>query len=163
MSGNRRVPLSFRRAFRLRVDEVVPLSLATVAVVEICWHFFGIRDTLSIVTLAIGCASYPAQRLIQVRRFGAAAARPADIYAAMAMTPVLLLPVVHAHYPAAEIWQQAMPPVARYVGMTLVLGLALPRAADTGFPPASEYPASMARSSRPLLLVLSVLLIDSSG
>jgi len=163
MSGNRRVPLSFRRAFRLRVDEVVPLSLATVAVIEICWHFFGIRDTLSIVTLAIGCASYPAQRLIQVRRFGAAAARPADIYAAMAMTPVLLLPVVHAHYPAAEIWQQAMPPVARYVGMTLVLGLALPRAADTGFPSASEYAASMARSSRPLLLVLSVLLIDSSG
>jgi hypothetical protein len=142
---------------------VVPLSLVTLAVIEICWHFFGIRDPLSIVTLAIGCAAYPAQRLIQVRRFGAAAARPADIYAAMAMTPVLLLPVVHALYPAAAIWQPAMPPLTRYVGMTLVLGLALPRAADTEFPPASECAASMARSSRPLLLVLSVLLIDSSG
>jgi len=42
------------RQHRLRVDEVVGLSIVTLAVVEICLRWFGLRDPLSLVIVAVG-------------------------------------------------------------------------------------------------------------
>ncbi len=151
------------RQHRLRVDEVVGLSIVTLAVVEICLRWFGLRDPLSLVIVAVGCASYSAERLLQVRRFGSAAARSADVCAAMAVAPVMVLPLAHAMAPTAALWQPSMPTTVKYVGMALAIGVALSRCVRPSADRPNAHRRSAAVSSWPsLLLMTSVLLITFS-
>ena len=137
---------------RLRADELIGLTIVTLVVVEGFVQLFGLRDPLSLVALAVGCASYSAQRLLHVRRVGTAAVKAADIHAVMAATPFLLLPALHRLAPASAIWHPAMPPATRYVGMALAVAVAMWRTGGGVF-----------STRRFLLLMISVFLITSSA
>jgi hypothetical protein len=156
--------LSALKTSARRLADFPALLLVTVGVCASCSTVFGIVDRLSIVMMAVAYISYPAQRLLEIRRAGRWFSRSAGTAAIAPIMPLMLVPVAYAAHPSSLFWQPvSAPDWTRYLGMALALGVVISRPvqpaerSDVGGQccvPAIEW--------RSLLLVLSFLLLSHS-
>jgi hypothetical protein len=113
-----------------RISDFVAVALVTCALMEFCSEILGVRDSPSIVVLALACASHPLLRLLEARRSGGAyrARRGAEVAALIAAAPWIVLSWLRTANPSWWVWQPVPVPAAmRYTGIALACGVVLLR------------------------------------
>lgn len=113
-----------------RITDFIALGIVTCALMEFCSEILGIRDSLSILLLALACASQPVLRLVEARRSDdePQARQGTAVTAMAAAAPWILLGWLHSAYPTWSAWQPAGVPLAvRYAGCLLAFGVILAR------------------------------------
>jgi hypothetical protein len=113
-----------------RISDFVALALVACALIEFCSQILGIRDSLSIVVLTLGCASHPLLRLLETRRFEhePGTTRGAEIAAVVAAAPWIILGWLHGVHPTWVAWQSVpVPALFRYTGCAIAFGVVLAR------------------------------------
>ena len=149
-----------------RLGDVVVLALVTGGLIEFCVDVLGVRDNLSLVVLAIACASQAVQSPLDAHRSDDArgARRAIQIRGLVAIAPWIVLTMLQSMHPLWWIWQPAaVPPAWRVAGCALALGLVLARpflGRDDGGGDAGSGGSPAAVPSQ--LLMLSVLLVSRS-